>query len=67
MKARLFLLAGQTVALGLMMAFLAVPISAIFLDEYGADSLAYVYLAVAVAGVVVSAGMTRAERRVSRL
>ncbi len=63
MRTRLVLLTGQTVALGLMMAFLVVPASALFLAEYGADNLPYVYLAVAAAGVVVSAGMTRAQRR----
>lgn len=65
MRTRLLLLAGQTVSLGLMMAFLVVPVSAVFLDEYGAAALAYVYIAVAVAGVTVSAAMTSLERRVS--
>ncbi|HSV39715.1 MAG TPA: hypothetical protein VLI04_13240, partial [Nocardioidaceae bacterium] len=65
MKARLFLLAGQTVALGLMMAFLVVPASSLFLDRYGAAALAYVYIAVAVAGVAVSVGLSRAQRRLS--
>jgi hypothetical protein len=48
-----------------MMAFLVVPVSALFLDEYGAEALPYVYLAVAAAGVAVSAGMSRAQRRFS--
>ena len=39
MKARLLLLGGQSVALGLTMAFLVVPVSALFLDEYGAHDL----------------------------
>ncbi len=65
MRTRLVLLAGQTVALGLMMAFLVVPVSALFLDEYGADALPYVYLAVAAAGVAVSSGMSRAQGRFS--
>ena len=65
MRTRVLLLAGQTVALGLMMAFLVVPVSALFLDEYGPGALPYVYLAVAVAGVVVSSVMSRAERRLS--
>ena len=51
--------------LGLLMAFLVVPVSALFLDEYGADALAYVYLAVAVVGVAVSAALSRAQRRIS--
>ena len=63
MKARLLLLGGQSVALGLTMAFLVVPVSALFLDEYGAGALPYTYLAVAAAGVVVSWAMTRAQRR----
>ena len=62
---RLLLLGGQTMGLGLLMAFLVVPVSALFLDEYGADALAYVYLAVAVVGVAVSAALSRAQRRIS--
>ena len=65
MRTRLLLLGGQTVGLGLLMAFLVVPVSALFLDEYGAGALAYVYLAVAVVGVAVSASLSRAQRRVS--
>ena len=65
MRTRLLLLGGQTVGLGLLMAFLVVPVSALFLDEYGADALAYAYLAVAVVGVAVSAALSRAQRRVS--
>ena len=64
-RTRVLLLAGQTVALGLMMAFLVVPVSALFLDEYGPGALPYVYLVVAVAGVAVSSLMSRAERRLS--
>lgn len=65
MRARLLLLGGQTIALGLMMAFLVVPVSARFLNEYGARALPYAYIAVAVAGVVVSTLMSQAQRRVS--
>lgn len=65
MRTRLLLLGGQTVGLGLLMAFLVVPVSALFLDEYGAGALAYAYLAVAVVGVAVSAALARAQRRVS--
>jgi HEAT repeat protein len=64
-RSRLLLLGGQTVGLGLLMAFLVVPVSALFLDEYGADALAYAYLAVAAVGVAVSAALSRAQRRVS--
>ncbi len=65
MRTRLLLLGGQTVGLGLVMAFLVVPVSALFLHEYGAGALAYVYLAVAVVGVAVSAALSRVQRRVS--
>lgn len=63
MRPRLFLLGGQTIALGLTMAFLVVPASSIFLATYGAQALPYTYLCVAVAGVVVSALMARAQKR----
>ena len=64
-RERLLLLGGQTVALGVMMAFLVVPASALFLDEYGASALPYAYLAVAVAGAGTTYAMTRAQRRLS--
>jgi len=63
MRRRLWLLGSQTIALGLAMAFLVVPASAVFLSVYGAQALPYTYLCVAVAGVVVSTLMTRAQRR----
>ncbi|MET0741442.1 MAG: hypothetical protein ABWZ26_07845 [Candidatus Nanopelagicales bacterium] len=63
MRTRLVLLGGQTIALGLMMAFLVVPASSLFLVEYGADKLAFVYLAVAGSGVAVTSAMARAGRR----
>ena len=63
MRARLTLLTGQTVALGLFCALLAVPASSLFLVEYGATRLPYVYLAVGAAGVLASWGMSRAQRR----
>jgi hypothetical protein len=65
MRARSFLLGGQTLALGLMVAFLVVPASALLLHAYGADTLPYVYLVVAVAGVLVSWTMRRAQARLS--
>lgn len=65
MRTRVLLLGGQTIALGLMMAFLVVPASALFLNQFGADALAYVYLTVAVAGVAISAALSRAQHRVS--
>ena len=63
MSRRIWLLGSQTIALGLAMAFLVVPASSIFLSVYGAQALPYTYLCVAVAGVVVSTLMTRAQRR----
>lgn len=65
MRSRMLLLGGQTTALGLMMAFLVVPASALFLHTYGAELLPWAYLGVAGAGVLVSAGVTRAGRRLS--
>jgi len=67
MRSRLVLLGGQTIALGLMMAFLVVPASSLFLVEYGAGRLPWTYLAVAASGVLVSAGMSRAQRTWSLL
>jgi hypothetical protein len=62
-RARLTLLTGQTTSLGLFCALLAVPASSLFLVEYGAARLPYVYLAVGAAGVIASWGMSRAQRR----
>lgn len=59
------LLFGQTTALGLMLAFLIVPASAIFLHTYGAARLPYAYLAVAASGVLVSTAMRRLQGRLS--
>lgn len=65
MRSRLFLLAAQTVLLGLVAAFLVVPASALFLNRYGADDLPYTYLGAAVTGVLVSTAMRHAQRRLS--
>ena len=54
MTDRVRLLAAQAGLLGLSVTFLIVPASALFLDRYGAAELPFVYLAVAVLGVVVS-------------
>ena len=62
-RTKVALLGGQAVLLGLMMAFLVVPASALFLHAYGADKLAWVYLGVAAAGVGSSWAMSRAQRR----
>ena len=63
MRARLTLLTGQTTSLGLFCALLVVPSSSLFLVEYGATRLPYVYLAVGASGVLASWGMSRAQRR----
>ena len=63
MRTRLVLLTGQTITLGLMIAFLVVPASALFLSRYGAGGLPYAYLAVAASGVLVSAVIRRAQAR----
>ena len=63
MRARLTLLTGQSASLGLFCALLVVPSSSLFLVEYGATRLPYVYLAVGASGVLASWGMARAQRR----
>jgi len=62
-RARLTLLTGQTTSLGLFCALLLVPAGSLFLVEYGATRLPYVYIAVGAAGVLASWGMSRAQRR----
>lgn len=59
----IILLAGQAFALGLMVAWITIPASAIFLDAYGSGALPYTYLGAAVAGGIASAALTRAFRR----
>jgi hypothetical protein len=59
----LALLGGQAVALGLTVAFLVVPASAVFLHTYGAGALPYAYIVVAIAGVAVSSALTVFQRR----
>jgi hypothetical protein len=59
----LALLGGQAIALGLTVAFLVVPASAVFLHAFGAGALAYAYIVVAVVGVGVSSALTVAQRR----
>jgi uracil-DNA glycosylase len=53
MTSRVNLLAAQAGLLGLAVMFLLVPASALFLDRYGAADLPFVYLAVAVLGLVL--------------
>jgi len=54
LRDRVLVLAAQAALLGLSVALLVVPASALFLDHYGARDLPFVYLAVAALGVVVS-------------
>jgi hypothetical protein len=62
---RVRLLAAQAGLLGLSVVFLIVPASALFLDHYGADDLPFVYLAVAVLGVLVSRAIRAMQARLS--
>jgi hypothetical protein len=54
---------GQSIGLGLLVAFLVVPGSAVFLDVYGPERLPFVYLIVAAAGALVSYGLTSLQSR----
>jgi HEAT repeat protein len=65
MTSRVRLLAAQAGLLGLSVVFLVVPASAIFLDRYGAAELPFVYLAVAVLGVVLSRVLRALQARLS--
>ncbi|HEY3535269.1 MAG TPA: hypothetical protein VGK60_06850 [Pedococcus sp.] len=62
-RTRVVLLGSQAVLLGLAMAFLVVPASALFLHAFGADRLAWVYLGVAASGVGASWSISRVQRR----
>ena len=61
--ARIVLLAAQGFALGLTLAWVTIPASAIFLTAYGADLLPVTYIGAAVAGVVASSSLAVALRR----
>lgn len=63
MKPVAILIIGQAIALGLTLAFLVVPGSAVFLYAYGAQQLPFVYLIVAVLGALVSFGLTKLQSR----
>ena len=65
MRNRVLLLAAQAGLLGLSVTFLIVPASALFLDRYGAAELPFVYIAVAVLGVVVSRVIRSLQARLS--
>jgi hypothetical protein len=59
------LLASQGLLLGLSSALLIVPVSAIFLSEYGSSRLPYTYVVVAVLGAIVSLRISGALTRIS--
>ncbi len=62
-KARIGVLAAQAFALGLTMAWIMIPASAIFLEAYGPDLLPVTYIGAAVAGIVASTLLGTAFRR----
>jgi hypothetical protein len=61
--AALGLIAGQSLALGIELAFLVVPGNAVFLTAYGAERLPFVYLVVAALGAFASWGLTALQSR----
>ena len=58
----LLLLAGQAFALGLLVAWITIAASAIFLEAYGSGALPFTYIGAAIAGALASAALTRALR-----
>jgi HEAT repeat protein len=60
---RLALLAAQATALGLMVAWVTIPATAIFVEHYGASQLPWTYIGAAATGVVVSVALSAAFRR----
>lgn len=61
-NARLVLLIGQSVSLGILLALLIVTASALFLTEFGSQALPYVYIAVAILGAAVFYGFAEILR-----
>lgn len=60
---RLVLLIGQSFALGLSLALLSIAGNALFLPEFGSESLPYVYITVAILGSIFFYGYAELERR----
>jgi HEAT repeat protein len=60
---RILLLSGQAFALGLTIAWILIPASAIFLEAYGSKLLPVTYIGAGVAGMATSAVLTAAFRR----
>ena len=63
LRAQLILLTGQTFSLGLTLAFLIIPASAIFLSTYGSERLPYTYIVVALFGFLSASALTSLQRR----
>ena len=57
------LLTAQAFAFGVSLALLIVPANSLFLDAYGSEWLPATYVAIAIAGTVVSSLVARAARR----
>jgi hypothetical protein len=57
------MLTGQAFSLGLTLALLIIPASAIFLSTFGSARLPYTYIAVALFGYVSATALTRLQRR----
>ena len=60
---RILVLSGQAFALGLTIAWITIPASAIFLQAYGSELLPVTYIGAAVAGVVSSTLLSAAFRK----
>jgi HEAT repeat protein len=60
---KLGLLIGQSFSLGAMLALLIITANSLFLVEFGAGALPYVYITVAVLGSLLSYGFTGLQRR----
>jgi len=63
LRARLVLLTGQTFSLGLTLALLIIPASAIFLSTYGSERLPYTYIVIALFGFISASTLTTLQRR----
>ena len=60
---RLALLFGQSLSLGVLLSLLINTASALFLTRFGSQNLPYVYIAVAILGIVVFYGYAELQRR----
>jgi AAA family ATP:ADP antiporter len=63
LRPRLILLTGQAFSLGLTLALLYIPTSAIFLSTFGSERLPYTYIAIALFGFVSASALTALQRR----